>query len=135
MYAKQSNDSCQVQLLVLLSSLILARLGLPAAADVRLPSIFGDRMILQQNQPNLVWGWAEPGEEVTVAIAGQSHSATAAAEGTWRVLLDSLPAGGPYQLHVSGQNVIMNARLTSPFMSKNALSTRDRSSACTRLFS
>ena len=37
-------------------------------ADVKLPSVFGDHMVLQQGQRLPVWGWAEPGEAVTVAV-------------------------------------------------------------------
>ena len=42
----------------------------PARADVKLPCIFGSHMVLQRDQKDKVWGWAEPGEEVTVTIAG-----------------------------------------------------------------
>ena len=44
-----------------------------AMADVKVPAIFGSHMVLQRDQKDRVWGWAEPGEEVTVKIAGQSQ--------------------------------------------------------------
>ena len=44
-----------------------------ASADVSLPAIFGNHMVLQHDQKDRVWGWAEPGEEVTVTIAGQTQ--------------------------------------------------------------
>ena len=80
-------------------------LGSNVVADVRLPAIFGDHMVLQQGQANPVWGWAEPGEKVVVSIAGQRHE-TEANNGQWRVELDSLPVGGPYELVVQGKNTV-----------------------------
>ena len=50
--------------------------GLPSGvrADVKMPAIFGSHMVLQRDQKDRVWGWAEPGEEVTVKIAGQTQT-------------------------------------------------------------
>jgi sialate O-acetylesterase len=85
---------------------LLAGVVPPAMAEVRLPSIFSEHMVLQQGQPIPVWGWAAADEQVTVSLADQNQSATADANGTWRVMLGSLPAGGPYPLEVRGANVI-----------------------------
>ncbi len=66
-----------------------------ASADVKLPAIFGDHMVLQQEATIPVWGRADAGEKITVTF-GQSHgSTTAAANGRWRVDLPALPAGTP----------------------------------------
>ncbi len=78
----------------------------PVAADVKLPSIFSDHMVLQRDQSNAVWGWAEPGEEVTVAIAEQQKTTTAAADGKWRVKLDPVAGQGPFELRVRGNNQV-----------------------------
>lgn len=78
----------------------------PAQADVRLPHLFSDHMLLQRELPNAIWGWAEPGEKVTVGIAGQTASATTGPDGQWQVRLQPVPAGGPYELTVTGQNTI-----------------------------
>ncbi|MFT5826153.1 MAG: sialate O-acetylesterase [Yoonia sp.] len=75
-------------------------------ADVALPNIFGDHMVLQREQANPVWGKADSGEKVTVSIDGQSHTTTATAEGTWRVELEPLPVGGPYELSIQGNNTV-----------------------------
>ena len=80
--------------------------GSSAQADVKLPNVFGDHMVLQQGQRNKVWGLAEAGEAVTVAINGQSQTATAAADGTWHVFIDPVPVGGPYAFTVKGKNEI-----------------------------
>ena len=75
-------------------------------ADVKLPNIFGSHMVLQQGQKNKVWGLAEPGEGVTVAMEGQTHKATADTNGKWQVMLDPVSVGGPYTLTVKGKNEI-----------------------------
>jgi sialate O-acetylesterase len=82
-------------------------LALPAAiAEVKLPAIFGDHMVLQRNQRDRVWGWAEPGEEVTVTIASQNRSVRAGRDGRWQVELEPMPAGGPLTMSIKGKNEI-----------------------------
>jgi len=80
--------------------------ALSLTADVSLPHIFGDHMVLQRHQANPVWGHADPGEKITVTINGQSHSTVATPDGNWRVKLSSLPAGGPHELIIAGQNTV-----------------------------
>lgn len=82
-------------------------LGGPARADVKLPAIFSDHMVLQQNVLLPVWGWADPGEKVTVSIAGQIRTATADAAGQWNLKLGELSAASPLTLMVTGQNTIV----------------------------
>ena len=59
-----------------------------ARADVKLPAIISDHMVAQSDGAVPIWGWAEPGEDVTVTLAGQSQSAKAGADGKWSVKLD-----------------------------------------------
>lgn len=76
-------------------------------ADITLPRVFGDNMVLQRDKPIPVWGKASPGEKVTVGFAGQEKSATAGENGMWQVTLDPLPANkAPQSFIVSGQNKI-----------------------------
>ncbi|MGJ8692298.1 MAG: sialate O-acetylesterase [Thalassotalea sp.] len=75
-------------------------------AQVTLPNIFNDNMVLQQNLNNSVWGKAEQGEKITVTIANQSHTTHANSNGDWRLKLKPLKAGGPYKLEVAGDNTI-----------------------------
>jgi sialate O-acetylesterase len=75
-------------------------------ADVKLPNIFGDHMVLQQGQKNKVWGLAEAGESVTVTIGDQSHQTKAEADGKWHVMLNPLPVGGPHELTIKGKNEV-----------------------------
>jgi len=78
-----------------------------AQADVRLPRIFSDHMVLQRDLAVNVWGWAEPGEKVTVLFDGQAVSATADAKGEWRVKLEAMKANAtPRDVTVKGKNSI-----------------------------
>jgi sialate O-acetylesterase len=78
-----------------------------AAADVSLNNMFGSHMVLQQGIKNKVWGKANPGEQVTVALAGQSHVTTAGPDGAWQLFLDPVKEyGGPHTLTVTGKNTV-----------------------------
>jgi len=75
-----------------------------ATADVRLPGMFSDSMVLQRDAKLPIWGWAQPGEEITVAVAGQKVATTADKDGNWRVTLSPLKADGkPQEMIVSGK--------------------------------
>ncbi|MFO7295418.1 MAG: sialate O-acetylesterase, partial [Clostridia bacterium] len=63
---------------------------------LRLPRLISDGMVLQRDKDIKIWGWALPGETVTVSFMGQTYSSTADAKGKWEVLLPKLPAGGPH---------------------------------------
>ena len=92
---------------IIVISLALAVLAdRPARADVKLPSIFGDHMVLQRDQKDRVWGSADPGEDVTVQIGDQTKTTKAGQDGKWSVTLDPLPAGGPHTLKVKGKNTV-----------------------------
>jgi len=74
-------------------------------ADVRLPAIFGSHMVLQQDTKIPVWGWADPGEAVTVTLGDQTAKATADAKGKWQVDLKPVAnAAAPLTLTVTGKN-------------------------------
>jgi sialate O-acetylesterase len=83
-------------------------LVVPALAQegLRLAAIFSDNMVLQRDVGVPVWGWAGAGEQVTVSFLNQKKTATAGADGRWMVKLDSLSAGGPHDLTVTGRSSI-----------------------------
>ena len=74
----------------------------PASADPRLPAIFSDHMVLQQQMPIGVWGWAAPDERIEVRLRTQRVSTAAGRDGRWRVTLAPETAGGPDELVVAG---------------------------------
>ena len=89
-----------------LSILAVAFVVFGAQADVRLPAIFGNNMVLQRDQKVPVWGWAEEGEKVTVQFAGQKVETTAKA-GKWAVALAPLKGSSTgANFSVTGNNKI-----------------------------
>ena len=90
---------------LLTTGFVLLAAGTGSAA-VRLPAIFSDHMVLQQDRAVPVWGWAEPGEEISVSIAGQRKTARADANGKWKVTLDKLTPGPALTMTVSGKNTL-----------------------------
>ena len=92
--------------LLLTASLVTISGGL-ARADVTLPSIIGDGMVLQRDMPAPIWGWADAGEKVTVSFAGQTKSVNADDNGKWMVELDAMKANTSEQtLTVKGNNTV-----------------------------
>ncbi|UUO08266.1 sialate O-acetylesterase [Blastopirellula sp. J2-11] len=75
-------------------------------AEVQVPALFTDHMVLQRDLPVVVWGTAAKGEEVAVSVASLEGKTTADADGHWKVKLGELPAGGPHRLVIQGKNEI-----------------------------
>lgn len=75
-----------------------------ALADVKLPALISDHMVVQSGVPVRIWGWAEPGEAVTVSFAGQSPKTTANAAGKWEAFLNPVKAGTAGTLAITGKN-------------------------------
>src|SRR5437763_15187816 len=73
-------------------------------AEVRLPKILSDHMVLQRDRPLHFWGWADPDEKVTVTLEGRSAEATADKLGKWGLYLPAHAAGGPFSVAVKGSN-------------------------------
>lgn len=87
-----------VWLLTALSSLL--------CAEVKLPALFTDHMVIQRDRPVHVWGMAKPGEEVSATFRGATMNTRANTLGQWSVLLPPGEAGGPLDLTVKGTNTI-----------------------------
>ena len=84
---------------------LLVGVTLAPRAEVRLPGLFSDNMVLQQGLRAPVWGWATEGERVTVTFRGKKVSATTKG-GKWLVKLPAQQTGGPDTLTVEGNNKI-----------------------------
>jgi len=78
-----------------------------ARADVKLPSLFSENMVLQAGAQDPVWGTADPSERVTVTLGGTQAAATADAAGRWQVEIGPLPPGGPFEMTVAGKNTLV----------------------------
>lgn len=76
----------------------------PLSAEVRLPAVIGDHMVIQQDKPISIWGWAGPNEKISVRLSSQMREIRAAADGKWKAVLDPMKAGGdPLELIVRGE--------------------------------
>lgn len=103
-FLRQIPYNCITILIFLLSLLFLT--VFPADADVKLPALISDNMVLQQGTKVPLWGTAEPGERVIVTLGEQQVTATADSEGRWIIKLEPLNADGPFEITVAGNNTI-----------------------------
>jgi sialate O-acetylesterase len=81
----------------------------PALAEVKLPALLGDGLVLQQQKLVALWGWADPGEEVRVRASWSTAELIGKADAArrWRVELATPAAGGPFEIRVRGKNEIV----------------------------
>jgi sialate O-acetylesterase len=88
--------------------LIIIFIGISLAkAEIKLPAIFCDSMILQRDKPVNIWGTANPNEKVTIQFLAKKYSTRADAEGKWSIQLPEQKAGGPHKITLSGKNTII----------------------------
>jgi len=92
---------------LMLIPVLLIVFSMSATADVKLPYILSDNMVLQRGLPLNVWGWANPGERVSVAFNDQKVTVRATKDGKWKALLKPLTAGGPHEMTIRGKNTIV----------------------------
>jgi sialate O-acetylesterase len=82
-------------------------IALPCSAQVRLPQLISDGMVLQREARVNIWGWAAAGEKVTVKFMGKSYRTTTPASGKWTIVLNTMKAGGPYIMDITASNHIV----------------------------
>lgn len=77
-------------------------------ANVRLPAIFGDHMVLQQQTSAKIWGWGNSMEEISLNSSwdGASYTTKADSYGNWSIMLQTPAAGGPYEITIKGNNTL-----------------------------
>lgn len=91
-------------LILLLTGFLLA---FSVKAQIKLPGIFGDHMVVQRGWPVPVWGWSSPNEKLVLTFNKQKKEIIADRNGKWRINLDPEPAGGPFELKVQGRNSLI----------------------------
>jgi sialate O-acetylesterase len=93
--------------LVLCLVLLLANAG-TAFADVKLPAVISDNMVLQRGRKTPIWGWAEPGEQIMVGVSWRNMAwgVTADKNGKWSLVMTPPKTAGPYEMTFSGKNTI-----------------------------
>jgi sialate O-acetylesterase len=94
--------SVKILLIALFASFIL-----PAYALVRLPQLVANGMVLQRNTHVNIWGWADAGEKISVKFQHKVFRTVTDKNGSWKVVLPAMPAGGPYTMDIQGNNHIM----------------------------
>ncbi|SDE83948.1 sialate O-acetylesterase [Dyadobacter soli] len=80
--------------------------AMPAVAQIRLPKLISDHMVLQRDQPLKICGWASPKEQVTLQFDRKTHKTTATAAGKWELTLPAHAAGTGYEMVLKGKNEI-----------------------------
>jgi len=88
------------------AALLVLAAAVTAGAEVQLPRVIGNNMVLQRNQPVPIWGWDQPGQEVTVSLGEHSASVKAGENGRWLVRLPAREAGGPFDVLISGSSTV-----------------------------
>lgn len=78
-----------------------------SAAQVRLPQLVSDGMVLQRDAPLTIWGWAAPGEKINLNFRGKNYKVTTSTDGKWSILMNPLKAGGPYTMDITASNKIV----------------------------
>ena len=90
-----------------LSALLTLFIAAPLQADIRLPKLISDQLVLQRDQPLPLWGYAAPGEQVTIRLNDTAAgTATTDTNGHWQLTLPPQVAGGPHLLEFQGQNLL-----------------------------
>lgn len=84
--------------------IILCIGALQAGAQLRLPKLVSDGMVLQQNTELKIWGWASPKDVVAVEFLNKQYTSVTDAEGNWILRLPELNAGGPFKMTVSTED-------------------------------
>lgn len=91
----------QTKVSVLVGLLLLSMVSL---AEVKLPRLIRDSMVLQRDAKIKIWGWASPGEKVKINFNNTNSSTRADATGKWLLILHAMKAGGPYVMTIDGRN-------------------------------
>jgi sialate O-acetylesterase len=78
-----------------------------ADATIKLPQLVSNHMVLQRNIELKIWGWASPGEKVSIKFNGINKSTIASADGKWLIKFPKMKEGGPYKMVLKGENEIV----------------------------
>jgi sialate O-acetylesterase len=82
-------------------AVILCLCSLSIQAEVKLPKLLADGMVLQRETPIVLWGWADTNEQIKVFFKNKTYKAVANKKGDWKITLPKQKAGGPYLLKIN----------------------------------
>lgn len=100
----------QRRALSLLHFIIVALASFPIAvfSQLKPAHIFSDHMVMQRDREVPVWGTAKPGGKVVIFFNGSDYSTIAGKDGSWEIRLPAMPAGGPFEMSISGESATLN---------------------------
>lgn len=88
------------------SFLFFILIKISAPAQVKLPQIVRDSMVMQRDAVVKIWGWASPNEKITIRFNSKQYKVNADANGNWMTKLPPMKPGGPYTMEITGKNRI-----------------------------
>ena len=91
--------------IILLVSALLSTIH-HLSAQIRLPKLLSDGVVLQRHQPITIWGWASSNEHIHLSFQEETFETTANEWGEWELILPAQRAGGPFELTIKGKNEI-----------------------------
>ena len=100
---------------IVLAITLLLLLGMDCSllmAEVKTATLFGSNMVLQRDQINKIWGWAEPNEKIKLFFDQKTYKVKASKEGKWSINLDPHPAGGSFSLKIIGSSEVLLENIT-----------------------
>ncbi len=92
----------KISMRTFLSLAFVIAIFLQVSAQLKVARIFSDNMIIQRDEPIVVWGWHQPGKSVKVEFAGKESSASADGNGQWKLEFSPMSKGGPYTMRITG---------------------------------
>jgi sialate O-acetylesterase len=94
---------------ILISPIVLLFFLQAVNANVTLPEIFSDNMVLQQKSDIILWGWAKAGENIVIKAdwMDQEVKVVTSVQGTWKVTIKTPAAGGPFNIRIKGRNEVI----------------------------
>lgn len=87
--------------------LLLCLLCSVTHAQLRLPKLVSDGMVLQRDIKLTIWGWASPGEKITVRFLNKNYKTNTDDSGQWQVKVPPMPAGGPFSMEIAGKTTLI----------------------------
>lgn len=97
-----TNNYLQMRKILILSALILTTILVQAI--IKLPALVSDNMVLQRDAKINLWGWATPGEKIDLQFQNTHIRKTTGKDGKWMITLQAMPAGGPYDMVIKGND-------------------------------
>nr|WP_321411984.1 sialate O-acetylesterase [uncultured Carboxylicivirga sp.] len=91
---------------ILFIAILSTLLVLPVSAQIRLPKLISDGMVLQRDVPITIWGWASPDESIKIEFKNKILTTNADKNGKWQVIMPAQKPGGPFSMKLSGSNQI-----------------------------